>query len=238
MEYTFSNGLSLICAAAGKPCPDATVGRGKYRWCKSVFADGREYPLFSYRNFPKFATMKNLPVLGRRCALTVLSVGADPLPEILFRELDLAEYLLGAKIREVALCRRGTSANAIANFENHTTAHLTLHSAGFGERQFRHELFTKEGMVSDRVVDTVVAQHALNIFTADGYESFTDADFTLYGFDPLTQEELYCAYDTLFGDTDEICARAERIEAIVSALIGQTEGDFAVWKKGDDDGTV
>ena len=216
-ESTLIDGLKRVFAYHREICPAVSLEEGDC--CLYLCTGEKRLPIFGYRAFPKFAEMKNLPLLGDRCALTVSSVAKEPLPRIVFRELDLAEYLLDSPIEHITAYRLKNSVNLIAAMKNGTKAMLQIHSSLYGERQFRHELFTTEGMVSDRVVDTVVAQHSLNIFTADGAEALTDADMLLYGFSPEEQECIYGAYDALHADAEEEIARGERLTTIVHAVL-------------------
>ncbi len=216
-ELTLQDGLRRVFEYHGEACPDVLVTQGRY--CRFVRIGERDVPLFSYRTYPKFDAIRHLELLGKPCALTVSSVGTDSLGEILFRELDAAEYLLGAETDHITAYRTGGSANLIVGFANGTTAHMQLHSARCGVRQFRHELFTTEGMAADRPVDTVIAQHSVNLWTDEGYETWTDPDILLYGLTQEEQETVYGIWDAFHADAAELIARGERLERIVGAAL-------------------
>lgn len=217
-NLSFNEGLKKVFDFHSKPCPDISVKSGEM--FDTVKRDGKDIPVFYYKYFNKFIGMHDLNLLGDPCALTVSSVDTESLQRILFRELYVAEYLLNAKINHITTYRNGNSANLIVGFSNKAKAHIQIHSASCGERQFRHELFTTDGFVSDRVVDTVVAQHALNVFTNEGHEAYTDADIMLYGLTTIEQEQIYAIYDVFeCENVDDLIIEAERLEKIVNLTL-------------------
>lgn len=222
INLSFNEGLKRVFDFHEKPCPDISVKNGEM--FDTVEKDGKDVPIFYYKYFNKFIGMHDLNLLGDPCALTVSSVDTESLPRILFRELYVAEYLLNAKIDHITSYRNGNSANLIVGFSNKSKAHMQIHSASCGERQFRHELFTTDGFVSDRVVDTVVAQHALNVFTNDGHETYTDADIMLYGLTTIEQEQIYAIYDVFESENiDDLITEAKRLEKIVDLTLSSNK---------------
>lgn len=164
--------------------------------------------------------MHDLKLLGNPCALTVSSVDTENIKLILFRELYVAEYLIGDKTEHITAYKNGNSANLIVGFKNKAKAHMQIHSSNYGEKQFRHELFTTDGFVSDRVVDTLVVQHALNVYSEKGYETFTDADTLLYGLTEIEQQKIYAIYDIFHSEnTDSLIDDAKRLEKIVNLTL-------------------
>ena len=221
-NLSFNDGLRRVFEFYGKPCPEISIKTGDI--FDTVKKDGKDVPVFYYRYFNKFIGMHDLDLLGTPCALTVTSVDTENIERILFRELYVAEYLLKAKIDHITAYRNGNSANLIVGFLSKAKAHMQIHSAACGERQFRHELFTTEGFVSDRVVDTVVAQHALNVYTEKGYEHYTDADIMLYGLSTVEQEQIYAIYDIFeCENADELIAEAKRLGKIVRLTLSNNQ---------------
>ena len=213
-NLSFYDGVRRVFEFYGKPCPAVSLKTGDL--FDTVEKDGKDVPVFYYRYFNKFVGMHQLNLLGDPCALTVTSVDTDKIGKILFRELYVAEYLLGSKIEHITAYRNANSANLIVGFSNKAKAHMQIHSAACGERQCKHELFTTDGFVSDRVADTVIAQHALNVYTNEGYEHYTDADIMLYGLSEIEQEQIYAIYDIFETENaDDLIADAKRLEKIV-----------------------
>lgn len=184
-------------------------------------------PVFSYRTNQKIEEMKALDTLGTPCAYTAMSVNSDSLEQILFRELDVAEYLMDTQTDHITAYCTGNSANLIVGFDNGASAHMQLHSSPFGPRQFHHELITDQGLVSDRVADTVIAQQALNLYTNDGYEFFTDSDFLLYGLSEEDQELVYGIFDSFHSDIDVLIERGRRLSSIVLSAFSQNRTCYA-----------
>lgn len=225
-NLSFFDGVRRVFEFYGKPCPEISIKTGDM--FDTVQKDGKDIPVFYYRYFNKFIGMHDLNLLGNPCALTVTSVDTENIARILFRELYVAEYLLKAKTEHITTYRNGNSANLIAGFSNKAKAHMQIHSAACGERQFRHELFTTEGFVSDRVADTVIVQHALNVYTKEGYEHYTDADIMLYGLLTAEQEQIYAIYDIFeTEDTEKLIAEAKRLEKIVSLTLSGNKTYFS-----------
>ena len=221
-NLSFNEGLKRVFDFYGKSCPDILIKNGEM--LDTVEKDGKDVPVFYYKYFNKFVGMHDLKLLGNPCALTVSSVDTENLSRILFRELYVAEYLLGAKIEHITSYRNGNSASLIVGFSNKAKAHIQIHSASCGERQFRHELFTTDGFVSDRVVDTVVEQHALNVFTNEGHETYTDADIMLYGLTTIEQEQIYAIYDVFESENiDDLINEANRLEKIVGLTLSSSK---------------
>lgn len=227
-NLSFNDGIHRVFEFYGKPCPcpEALLKTGDM--FDTVEKDGKDIPVFYYKYFNKFVGMHDLNLLGTPCALTVVSVDTENIRRILFRELYVAEYMLRAKTEHITAYRNGNSANLIVGFSNKAKAHMQIHSASCGERQFKHELFTTDGFVSDRVVDTVVAQYALNVYTKKGYEHYTDADIMLYGLSETEQAQIYAIYDIFESEnTDGLIAEAGRIKKIVDLVLSGNQTYFS-----------
>ena len=219
-NLSFHDGVRKVFEFYGKPCPSVSIKTGAM--FDTVKKDGKDIPVFYYRYYNKFVGMHNLDLLGNPCALTVYSIDRENIERILFRELYVCEYLLNSKIEHITSYRNSNSANLIVGFSNQAKAHMQIHSASCGERQFRHELFTTDGFVSDRAVDTVVAQYALNVYTENGFEHYTDADIMLYGLSEIEQEQIYAIYDIFETENvDNLIAEAKRLEKIVRLTLSE-----------------
>lgn len=217
---TLLEGIQKLFSESSEHCPDIQLS--EERFFQAVYVGGEWVPVLSFRTNPKIVGMKALDVLGRPCALTAMSVCNERLERILFQELDIAEYLLDSETEHITAYRAGSSANLIAGFMNGATAHMQLHSTPFGTRQFHHELITDQGMVSDRVVDTVIAQQALNLYSADGYEFYTDSDLLLYGLSCEEQELAYGIFECFHTDASARVERGKRLSRIVAAALSDS----------------
>lgn len=188
--------------------------------------EGKSAPLFSFREHPKIHGMigRRDDLFGKPCALTAYSVDNATLDTLLFRELVIAELCFKSEVVKVTAFVNGPSANVLVKLANDGTYHVTLHAASFGESHFKHELFSEGGMISNRAVDSVIDQKALNIFTEKGgYEYITDNHYILYGLNPEEVNEVVAIYATMMHeDTDELNARAARIDKIVDVALSSS----------------
>ena len=188
---------------------------------KVIKWQGKSAPLFSFCEHPKIINLTaKRELLGRPCALTAYSIDNAPLDALLFRELVIAELCFKSEVVKVTLFCNGPSATALIKLANDGTYHVNLHAADFGEKQFKHEFFNTEGMITNRAVDTVIAQQALNIYTKDGYEYVTDNHYILYGLTPDEVNEVVCIYTTLTKENwEHLNAQAIRLNKIVDIAL-------------------
>jgi hypothetical protein len=103
------------------------------------------------------------------------------------------------------------------------TYHTVIHSAAFGENLFKHEFFNTEGMISNRAVDTVIPQQALNIYTKDGYEYITDSHHILYGLTPNEVNEVVAIYTVLTAkNTEKLNEQVKRLDKITDVALNSS----------------
>ena len=200
---------------------------------KTIKWEGKSAPLFSFCEHPKIIGLTHKrEILGKPCALTAYSVDNATLDTMLFREMVIAELCFGSEITKVTVFRNGPSATVLMKLENDGTYHVTIHGASFGEKHFKHEFFNTEGMISNRAVDTVIDQKALNIFTKDGYEYITDNHYILYGLMPDEVNEVVSIYATMMkSDAQKLTEQANRLDKIVDVAL-ENAGKCVV--KGED----
>lgn len=192
---------------------------------KTLKWEGKSAPLFTFREHPKINAMiqRRMDLFEAPCALTAYSVDNATLDTLLFRELVIAELIFNSEIVKVTAFVNGPSANVLIKLANDGTYNVALHGAEFGECHFKHELFSKGGMLANRAVDTVIDQKALNIFTKEGgYEYVTDNHYILYGLKPEEVNEVVAIYATMKSDADELNARADRINKIVDVVLANS----------------
>lgn len=218
---TVEEGVKAFFAYHKEEVPSYTVTNG--RKYKTLSYGDKSVPLFIYNEHPKIrGIMAKREILGSPCALTVSSVDNTTLDELLFRELIVAEDCFNSEIVKVTAFVKNNSATVLCKTENDGTVHLTLNAADFGEKHFKHEYFTTEGMICNRAVDTVIEQHAMNIYTKDGYEYITDNHHVLYGLTPDEVNEVICIYGAFKQDAEKLTAKAKRIEKIVDVALANS----------------
>jgi hypothetical protein len=131
------------------------------------------------------------------------------LSAMLYRELDLAEWLSGSKVTALtATIEAGRWANVIVRLANGVVCGLEL-TASLPEGSMmidRHELIAGRGVACDRVVDSQVPQSSIYAFTANGEQRYTDTDAELFG---MSVEEV-----TLVRSAYETIGQAEQFEAL------------------------
>mgnify|MGYP000921599578 FL=1 len=146
-------------------------------------------PLQAWRCERRFVELKRIvdertidPVVMARFACLVHGTTAD-LAAVLYRELDLAEWILGAPLQTVsAHMAGGRQANLMVRLASGVLCGIeagTSLPAG-SPCQDRHELIARRGVACDRVVDTQVAQSSIYVFGPQA-QQFTDVDAELFG---------------------------------------------------------
>lgn len=151
-------------------------------------------PLLPWRTERRFVELKRLVdtrtvesvVMCRfNCLTTSKPMG---LKAILYRELDLVEWLTGSPIVSLyASLGAERFANVLVRVETGVVcsveAGTTLPAESLPNVVDRHELIGRRGVASDRVVDTQVPQSSVYMFTGQGVDQYTDTDAELFGLD-------------------------------------------------------
>ena len=139
-----------------------------------------EFRIFSMNEYGKENPDDN-------CMLNVYSyVGKhETLLQHLYRELDIAEFLLCSRIKKVTAFKNGDACNLIAVTEAGTTANLELGAtmAPGTINQCQHRLLTTRGMACDRPVESMVAESSTYLFASDSVtpREFNDLEYYLWG---------------------------------------------------------
>lgn len=200
-----------LCTKYGLPDPDRWGLRLEKGDCSSeiislILKKGKEelrIPLFPWRQERRFLelgrlieskTVENVVLCRFSC---FIGNRKGSLESILYRELDLAEWLNGSTITSLYGTRGGTqfmnlllhlSCGAICSMEVGTMMPDKL-----SDREMdRHELIGQRGVASDRVVDTQIPQESIYLFTQKGEKHYTDTDSELFG---LEDKILYSIRD-------------------------------------------
>jgi len=163
-------------------------------------------PLLPWRAERRFVELKRIvddrtidPVL--MCRFSCMTDGRTlGLPAALYRELDLAEWLLDATVMSVAASVTDDRwANVIVRLSNAAVCSLELATslpAGTPAVD-RHELIARRGVACDRLVDSQVPQSSVYLLTASGTRQFTDTDAELFGLPPDDVPLVRAAYEAL-----------------------------------------
>lgn len=161
-----------------------------------------ELPLFPWRKERRFVELRNLiqektveeVVLGRfSCNV---QRGYRTLEEVLYRELDLGQWMLGTDLEGLYATLAENEAgerfaNVLVRWTNGIVCSMEVGTTlkNGANRPFldRHEWIGRRGVASDRVVDTQIPQESVYVYTSEETQVFTDTDAELFG---LQEEEV------------------------------------------------
>ena len=153
----------------------------------TVVIDGNEIPLLAHRCERRFIELKNIAHNGTLTNISVLrstrivKKGACLNCE-LYRELDIAAFILGEKLVSIFSIKNDNTLNAIAKTEGGIVCTIEI-SAVLSEDEKeidKHELISERGTACDKVVDTQIMQNSIYVY-GNGQKTYTDVDFELYG---------------------------------------------------------
>ena len=184
--------------------------------CDKLALNGEEYPFFWWRGDTQISGMTGLAPKRNPCSfkLNRTCSKSEGLDRLLYRELDIAEQMLGSPIKKVMCFRNEPALNMIATTEKEQVAIFELAAVLSDEtvEQGRHTYWGTDGMASDRVVSQKIASEAVYLFTEDQKdpETYNDIFNYMYG----------------LSKTD-----ATKAATIVSILLGAI--DISDWKAQD-----
>ena len=151
--------------------------------------EGKVIPLLPWRCERRFVELRNLVNDGTLDGVSALRIshvapkGTD-LKILLYRELDLCQWILGRKIREIMTFTNGETSNTVAELDGGAvcTVELAATLAEGTPDVDKHEITARVGVACDRVVDTQVPQSSIYFYSDKPTpETFTDVDFELFG---------------------------------------------------------
>jgi len=174
----------------------------------TLILDGEAYPLFWWRADPQVATMYNLAPSRDICSMKLNRTGARSagLERLLYKELDIAEYVMRTRVRTVMNFRNGNSMNMLCTMENDRVALFELTAAlhdGTAE-QGRHTYWGENGMASDKVVSQKVSNESLYLFTQDSADPqvYNDLSLNMYGLNKTQVLKASMIIEILLGRRD------------------------------------
>jgi hypothetical protein len=177
--------------------------------------DDRYLPLLPWRSERRFVELKRIvdDRTVESLSMCRFSCATDgrllDLAAMLYRELDLAEWLSGSTVAAMtATIEAGRWANVLVRLACGVVCGLEL-TASLPEGSTmidRHELIAGRGVACDRVVDSQVPQSSIYAFTADGEQRYTDTDAELFGMSVEEVSVVRSAYEAI--------GQAERFEAL------------------------
>lgn len=198
-----------------------------------VLSDGRRVPLLPWRThyhvtamlaFTRGAGMKFGPAHGAAMpgpsAFRLLYAGSrsEGLSAMLRRELDLSEFMLGARTEHVFAMANGEVLHVSTRLDNGTVCTLELNATlpEGTEPVYKHELTTENGFVTDRAVDTTVTPESMYLLNGEGEQSFSEVDAVTYGLCREDMIDLRAAYAILCDEdrAEEYIAAGRRLDRL------------------------
>ncbi|MBR2930155.1 MAG: hypothetical protein IKC32_02890 [Clostridia bacterium] len=222
-------GVRRLLTVRDRAIPDFRIEpKGEGEYTDHLVLEGERIPLLDARYDPRMNGIRNYGrrAPGENCIInTVSHVGRDvSLDDLIYKELDLAEYALVDRIVSVSAFINGGACNLLAKCERGAVAGLEL-GATLAEGtipQINHRLITKHGCATDRTVNNVVEQSGVYLFTSDDPrpKEFNDGEYYLYG---LSIEESHRAafiHAIMLGkvDKNELIEQDKHLSALVAAV--------------------
>ncbi len=177
-----------------------------------VDIEGEKVFLLPWRQERRFTELKNMVFDGTLEGISVIRVcrieeRSTDLKSMIYRELDLLEWLVDDEISEIMTFKNGNTANIIAKLECGIVCTVEV-SATLSEGcppLDKHEIIARRGTACDRVVDTQVPQNSIYVYGEEKTpEAYTDVDFELFG---LLPEEVALVRQAFEAVRDEGLAR-------------------------------
>lgn len=144
--------------------------------------------LLPWRVERRFTELKKITENGTLEGISTLRFAAmsaeEPLRNLLYRELDLCKYLGASEIRSAFAVASGERiANVLIQLADGKSVSIECSSALPQNTSAldRHEIISRRGIASDRVVDTQVPQSSIYLFRSGEENRYTDVDSELYG---------------------------------------------------------
>jgi hypothetical protein len=165
-----------------------------------------QVPLLTWRTRRKFVELKKITeeeVIKDVCLLRFSCMGNEDiwsLFSILYREMDLVEFITNRKIVSVhAVFSDQLAGNVIAKLDNDVICSIEagIQTAENAPLIERHEIIARRGVACDLSVDTQIPQSSVYCFTKDESKMFTDNDMELFGFNDLQVDHIRSAFQIL-----------------------------------------
>ncbi len=161
---------------------------------QTVTVEGHTLPLLAHRCQRRFVELRNMTQNGTLQGVSVMRTarivekGRD-LYAVLYRELDLCQFILERPIVSITVMENGPVLNAIATTADGVVCTLELAATlrPDEEPKDKHEIIAAHGIACDVVVDAQLRQDSVYMFGSEGNQKYTDVDFELYG---LAEEDV------------------------------------------------
>ena len=186
LVHSIEEGVRKLLMLRERPIPEFSLEkRTEDGYLDTLVWDGKRIPIFATHFDPQIRAVARYgePVKDN-CALNGYSfAGSDvSLRDLLFQEVDIAEYMLHSPIVKVMALVNGASANLILTTESGACVNMDVGCtlAPGSRNQCQHRLLTRRGMANDRGVATLVYQHQVYVYSEDATAPITYDDMALY----------------------------------------------------------
>ena len=188
MVRSVEEGVVKLLKFRKRSVPFFMLEKNNNGFLDTLIWDGNRIPLFDSHFDPQIRAVAQYGNdSGVNCALNGYSFcGRDvSLESLIFREVDIAEFIMHSKVKKVTAFVNGTAANMILVMENGACANMDLGCSmapGTGN-QCQHRLITTHGMANDRGVTDMIPQHQVHVFGMESQNPrwYDDMDVYLYG---------------------------------------------------------
>ena len=204
--------------------------------CDKLVIDGVEYPFFWWRTDVQIALMTKMAPARKPCSMKLnrSCSKSEGLERLLYRELDIAERMMGSSIAKLMCFRNQNAMNMIATMENERVAIFELAAAlnEKTEEQGRHTYWGQDGMASDKVVSQKVTSDSIYLFTEDEEtpKTYNDIFIYMYGLSRTDATKASAIIDVLLGKTDinEWKEKDEHIRRCIEAAVRSCETESRI----------
>ncbi len=148
-----------------------------------------QVPLFTWRSERRYQEMRNVlrdDLVGKAVGMRIKHIAPEPaeLQDLLVREIDLAQWILGKRVEQVFAAMNGdTYCNAVLSMGDGTKLSAEIGVSKTKESIVLHEIVATRGTIADVAVDTQVVHYPVYVYSSNGTASYNDVDFELYGLD-------------------------------------------------------
>lgn len=163
------------------------VPAGEGELTDKLLLDGEEYPLFWWRNDTQIMALYERAAERSLCSMKLnrTCTKSYGLERLMYKEMDIAEFMFDSQIASVMCFRNGYALNMLATMENERVAVFELAAVLHDDtaEQGRHIYWGEEGMASDRVVSQKIPSEAVYLFREDEEkpEVYNDIFIYMYG---------------------------------------------------------
>jgi len=201
-------GVKKLLTIRGRNVPEFRIEpRRADDFTDTLVWDGNRIPLFSSRYEPRIRAVARYGSKPEdNSALNVYSFsGSDvSLERLIYREFDIAEFILNSRIKKITAFVNRHAANIIAIMENGTAANIDLGNTmqpGM-HNQCQHRLITNHGMANDLGVTDMTVQHQLYVYGQNGVQVYDDDEYYLYGLDEDEVAKVLTVHAVITGQVD------------------------------------